>query len=272
VNANARPARGTRWFAPLNPPLRSWRGARVWLVGASTGIGRATASALHAHGASVWVSGRNAQALDAFAAAHPGAVALPLDVRDRALVNRAAAQVLEPGAPDLVVYCAAHYRATSALHFDLEQMHMHQDVNYVGALNVAAAVLPAMLEQRQGHISLVASVAGYRGLPRCLGYGPTKAALIHLAEGLWLDLHARGLGVSVVNPGFVDTPLTAGNDFRMPALIGPHEAARTMIGGWERGRFEIDFPRRFTWPMRLLALAPFRLYQALLRKGVGETA
>jgi short-subunit dehydrogenase len=123
-----------------------------------------------------------------------------------------------------------------------------------------------LLRQGRGHISLVASVAGYRGLPRSLGYGPTKAALINLAEALYLDLRERGIGVSVVNPGFVETPLTAQNRFRMPALIGPPEAAAQMLRGWRRGHFEIHYPRRFTWAMKLLGALPFRLYQALVRK------
>jgi NAD(P)-dependent dehydrogenase (short-subunit alcohol dehydrogenase family) len=93
--------------------------------------------------------------------------------------------------------------------------------------------------------------------------------LIHLAESMYLDLHSHGLGVSVVNPGFVETPLTAQNEFRMPALIGTEEAARQMLRGWNRGQFEIHFPRRFTWPMKLLAHLPFRVYQAVVRRGTG---
>ncbi|MBG9389576.1 SDR family NAD(P)-dependent oxidoreductase [Caenimonas aquaedulcis] len=258
-----------RLLPPLNPPVDTWQGCRVWLVGASSGIGRAAASALHARGAQVHVSGRNAQALDDFVAAHPGARAWPLDVRNTTQVARAADRVRESGPLDMMVFCAAYYQGKSIADFDLQDMLEHQAVNYAGALGAIGAVLPAMLREGHGHISLLASVAGYRGLPRSAAYGPTKAALIHLAETMYLELHGRGLGVSVVNPGFVDTPMTAKNDFAMPAMIGPAEAAHRMILGWERGHFEIHFPRRFTWPMKLLARLPFRLYQALVRRGTG---
>ncbi len=253
-------------LGPLNPRLASWEGRRVWLVGASTGIGRAVASALHGKGARVYVSARGEQALGEFASAHPGAVAVPLDASDAAQVRAAADELLRHGVLDLVVYCAGHFKEQGAADFELHEMRRHLDINYGGALNVLDATLPALRRQGQGHISLMGSVAGWRGLPRSLAYGPTKAALINLAEALYIELRAVRIGVSIVNPGFVDTPLTAQNRFHMPALIGPEEAAREVIAGWERGEFEIHFPRRFTWPMKLLAALPFRLYQALVRR------
>jgi NAD(P)-dependent dehydrogenase (short-subunit alcohol dehydrogenase family) len=256
-------------FGPLNPPLADWRGRRVWLVGASSGIGRATAAALHARGATVLVSARTTAALADFIVQHPGAQSHPLDVTNRAQVRAAAAAVLHRGPLDLVLYCAGYYRESRATAFDVDDMLRHQAVNYAGALHVLDAVLPALLLAGRGHISLVGSVAGYRGLPRSLGYGPTKAALINLAQALFFDLRPHGIGVSIVNPGFVETPLTAQNRFAMPALIGPDEAAAAMLRGWARGAFEIHFPRRFTWPMKLLALLPFRAYQALVRRGTG---
>jgi NAD(P)-dependent dehydrogenase (short-subunit alcohol dehydrogenase family) len=253
----------------LNPQLADWRGRRVWLVGASSGIGRATASALHGRGAAVFVSARNTCELEAFAAAHPGSVALGLDVADPDAVGLAAATVLQGGELDLVLFCAGYYRELRATAFDLAEIKRHQQVNYVGALHLLDAMLPALLRQGHGHLSLVASVAGYRGLPRSLAYGPTKAALINLAETLYLDLHERGIGVSVISPGFVATPLTASNPFPMPALITPDEAARAILRGWAAGRFEIHFPRRFTLAMKLLALWPFGAYQAVVRRITG---
>jgi NAD(P)-dependent dehydrogenase (short-subunit alcohol dehydrogenase family) len=254
---------------PLNPPIRDWRAKRVWLVGASTGIGRALASRLHGLGAQVVVSARTADALSQFVKAHPGSLAVPVDVTDAASVRGAAARVLATGTPDLVCLCAAHYRPVHARAFDLAQCLQHNEVNTVGTLRVLGAVLPAMLDREQGHVSLVASVAGYRGLPRSLAYGPTKAALIHLAEVLHLELAPVGLGVSLVNPGFVDTPLTAINDFPMPARIGADEAALRIVGGWEQGSFEIHFPRRFTAWIRLLRLLPYRLYFPVVRRFTG---
>lgn len=260
------------WFTrTLNPPLVAWQGRWAWVIGASSGIGRATAAALHAQGASVIVSARQAAALEDFVAAHPGCVALPLDVTDAAAF-RAAAQVVQArvGAmPDLVLYCAGHYRALQATAFDLDQMQQHLAVNYLGVLHLLDAVLPGLLAAGRGHLSLVGSVAGYRGLPQSLAYGPTKAALNNLAENLYLDLHSRGLGVSIVNPGFVDTPLTAQNRFRMPALIGADEAARHMLRGWAQGRFEMNFPRRFTRWVRLLRCLPDAWYFAAVRRTTG---
>ena len=115
----------------------------------------------------------------------------------------------------------------------------------------------------------MSSVAGYRGLPKSLAYGPTKAALINLAETLYLDLQPRGIGVSVVNPGFVETPLTAGNDFHMPALITPEEAADEILRGWARGRFEIHFPKRFTLSLKALRHLSDTLYFAAIRRSTG---
>lgn len=257
----------------LNPPLRDWQGRRCWLIGASSGIGRATASALHARGAQVIVSARSGDALQTFVAQHPGSVALPLDTVDAGRVRAVASEVLADGAPDLVCYSAGYYRDMRATDFDLSEMLRHEQINYNGVLHVLAAVLPAMLlaaqEGRPGHVSIISSVAGFRGLPKSLAYGPTKAALINLAETLYLDLHDLGLGVSVINPGFVATPLTAGNDFTMPALISPEAAADAILQGWARGQFDIHFPKRFTRVMKLLRLLPYRWYFPAVRKFTG---
>lgn len=255
----------------LNPPLRDWRGRRVWLIGASSGIGRATASALHAAGAQVVVSARSAPVLEDFVAAHPGAQAVPLDVTDARAVRDALQSLRGGGRLDCVVFCAGHYRAMEASRMDLPEMLRHNAVNYVGALNLLDAVVPTLLAQplqagQRGHISLVGSVAGYRGLPRSLAYGPTKAALINLSEALYLDLHRQGVGVSLVNPGFVDTQLTRQNDFDMPALLTPAQAAQAILNGWARGAFEIHFPRRFTWGMKLLRLMPYACFFAAIRR------
>lgn len=248
----------------LNPRISNWQGRRAWLVGASSGIGRATASALHARGAQVVVSARGEAAMHSFVEQHPGSRALALDTARREDVQAAASQLLADGPLDLVLYCAGHYRDMRATAFDLDEMLRHQQVNTTGAMHVLGAVLPAMVEAarrgRAGHLSLVSSVAGFRGLPKSLAYGPTKAALINLAEALYLDLHGLGMGVSVINPGFVATPLTAGNDFAMPALISPEAAAKAILQGWARGEFDIHFPKRFTRVMKLLRLLPYSCY------------
>ncbi len=254
----------------MNPRLQDWAGRVVWLVGASTGIGRATAVRLHGAGARVIVSARNAAALQAFAQQHQGSEALPLDATDRDAMRTAAADLVQRhGRIDMAVYCAGTYRAMRATEFDLDVALQHQQVNYVGALHLLDAVLPVLLAQGQGHLSLVSSVAGYRGLPQALAYGPTKAALINLAETLYLDLEPRGIGVSVVNPGFVETPLTAQNAFHMPALITPEEAAEQILRGWARGDFEIHFPKRFTLWLKALQMLAYRPYFAAVRRSTG---
>jgi NAD(P)-dependent dehydrogenase (short-subunit alcohol dehydrogenase family) len=247
------------------------------VVGASSGIGLATAEALLRQGAFVVVSARNENALNDFAASqqshdasgtsrvHP----VPLDVTDADSVAAAAKAVLSQGPLDLMIYCAGHYRAQRATAFDLPDMLRHEQVNYTGALRVLDAVLPHMLQRGAGHISLVSSVAGFRGLPQGLAYGPTKAALINLAETLYLDLRPAGIGVSVINPGFVETPLTEQNPFTMPALITPAQAAAEILRGWARGRFDIHFPKRFTRWLKLLRLLPYRLYFAAVRRFTG---
>jgi len=257
----------------LNPCIRDWRGQRIWLVGASTGIGRATAVALHALGAQVIVSARGVTALADLATQCPGLQTWPLDVTDASALQAATDALLQQhGGLDLVLYCAGHYRAMQASQFDLADALRHQQVNVVGALNLLAAVLPVLLQQaaagRAAHLSLVASVAGYRGLPQALAYGPTKAALINLAEVLYLDLATRGVGVSLVNPGFVETPLTAQNAFHMPALISPERAADAMLQGWAQGRFEIHFPKRFTRLLKLMRWLPDSLYFRVVRRAV----
>jgi len=262
-----------RWGAPLNQPIQNWQGRRVWLVGASSGIGLACAKALNAAGANVIVSAREVGALTEWAETC-NKEGLPvelmaLDVTDALQVKYVARQVATGGPLDFVLYCAGHYRAQRATEFDLKDMLRHQDVNYNGMLRVLDAVLPMFLQQGCGHISLVSSVAGWRGLPNGLAYGPTKAAMTHLAETLYMDLQDKGIGVSVINPGFVATPLTAQNNFQMPALISPEEAAKAMLAGWSEGLFDIHFPKRFTAWLKLLRLLPYRVYFALVRRFTG---
>lgn len=257
----------------LNSRITDWHGKRIWLIGASSGIGRAVAEALHARGAQVCVSARQLAPLQAFVDQHPGSQALALDATDAAAVATAAQQLLTEGPLDLVCYCAGHYQAMRATDIDLPELLRHQQVNVAGALHVLAAVTPALLDAakagRAPHLSLVASVAGWRGLPQSLAYGPTKAALINLAEVLFLDLRPHGVGVSVVCPGFVDTPLTAQNEFPMPALLSPAQAAQAMLRGWGRGDFEMHFPRRFTVILKLLRVLPYRWYFALVHRLTG---
>ena len=260
------------FWSSLNPRITEWQGLRVWLIGASSGIGEATAAVLHARGAQVLVSARNAALLDAFVKRHTGgalAQAWPLDVTDAAGVKATAQAILAQGPLDLVLYCAGHYSEMRATEIDMADLKKHLAINYTGVLHVIDAVLPAMTARGTGHLSVISSVAGFRGLPKSLAYGPTKAALTNLAENLYLDLEPLGLGVSVIHPGFVQTLLTAQNDFTMPALITPEQAAQAMVAGWAKGDFDIHFPKRFTRVMKLLRLLPYRAYFPAVRRATG---
>lgn len=250
----------------MNPAISDWRGRRVWLVGASSGIGAAVAGELAGRGARLALSARRLDKLQALGLVQ--ALLLPCDATDTASLAAARAQLLAAwGGVDLVIYLAGDYLPMRADSFDLATAERVLAVNFNGALRLASCVLADL--HSGGGIAFVASVAGYRGLPKALCYGPGKAALIHFAEVLHLDLAPRGVGVWLINPGFVATPLTAGNDFAMPALQTPQQAARAIVDGFAAGHFEIHFPKRFTRVLKCLAVLPYRWYFPLIRRLTG---
>ncbi len=257
-------------MSTLNPRIEDWRGRRVWVIGASTGIGAETAKLLLSLGARVALSARNDTALQAVASGHPQALVLPLDVTDAAQLNAARDRLLAAWqGVDLVLLVAGIYGEMRADSMDINVVNRTLDVNLRGVFNGLDAALPPLLAQGHGGIGVVSSVAGFRGLPRALAYGPTKAALINLAESLYLDLRPRGIAVYLINPGFVDTPATQQNDFEMPALIDAAQAAREIVHGIAGGEFHIHFPRRFTNWLRVARLLPYRLYFWLIHKVTG---
>jgi NAD(P)-dependent dehydrogenase (short-subunit alcohol dehydrogenase family) len=253
----------------LNPRIGSWQGQRVWVIGASYGIGAAVARRLINAGARVAMSARSRELLDAIAEGN-GALVEVLDVTDPASVKKAAKSILAAwGGIDLVMIVAGTHVEMRADTFDMARATRLFEVNVMGVLHCLDAVLPVLLRQGRGGVAIVSSVAGYRGLPKSLIYGPTKAALINLAESLYIDLAPRGIGVHLVNPGFVDTPLTQKNEFRMPALIPADEAARLTLKGIAAGEFETHFPKRFTNVMRFLRTLPYPAYFAAVRRFTG---
>jgi len=252
----------------LNAPIRDWRGTRVWLVGASSGIGAALARALIERGARVAATARSEGALVELVGKTGLAVAADVTQPDALAAAYERIRAAWSGV-DVVVYLAATYTPQRAGELTVADARRHVEVNLMGLYNLLPLVLPGLLEQKSGAIAIVSSVAGYRGLPGSLAYGPTKAALINLAEALYLDLEPRGVGVFLVNPGFVETPLTAQNTFKMPALIGADAAASEILRGLARGEFEIHFPKRFTRTLALLRHLPYALYFAAVRKGTG---
>jgi len=250
----------------MNHPIKDWHGKRVWIIGASSGIGRATAELLLQKGATVAVSARNPAALDQIAAAYPNAVALAVDVTEPDHLRAAYQQFCAEQPLDLYLHCAADYQPMRAWDMDIARMQRSMAINYGGVLNGLNLVIPDFLAQKQGRIVVIASVAGYMGMPKALAYGPTKAALINLCESLYLDLTPRGVDVQVVNPGFVATPLTANNDFEMPDLMTAQQAAVELVRGLESNRFEISFPKRFTSTLKLIKRLPYALKLRLLSK------
>lgn len=254
-------------FRSANPPIRDWNARKVWVVGASTGIGAALARALLARGARVVLSARNAARLAEVAGGDAGATVRVLDSTDAAAWQAIAAEIHTDADPvDLLVYCAADYQPERVWNVRSADVDSTIAVNLNGAYYGLEAVLPRMVALGRGGVALVASVAGYVGLPGAAVYGPTKAALINLAELAYCEVARRGVGMYLVNPGFVATRLTAKNRFYMPALRTPEQAAEAIVRGFERGRFEIHFPRRFTLVLKLLRILPQRLRLSLLSR------
>lgn len=255
----------------LNTPIRDWSRQRVWVIGASSGIGAALSAALIERGARVALSARRRAPLEDIARSRPAhALVEPLDVTHEGAVAAALERILAAwGEVTLVLYVAGTHAPQRA--WDIEPGEARDIVaaNLLGVLDGLPAVVRRLMEQGHGALGIVSSVAGYRGLPQALVYGATKAALINLAETLYLDLAPKGIGVYLINPGFVRTPLTDQNEFKMPALIEPPEAAREILRGLERGEFEIHFPKRFTRVMKLLRLLPYRWYFYLVHKVTG---
>jgi len=255
---------------PLNPRITDWQGRRVWLVGASTGIGAALATLLLARGANVALSARSADKLESLALGRANALVIPLDATRPESFAAAHGRIAAAwGGVDLAVYLAGTYTPTRAWELTVDRARSHVEANLMGAFNLLPVVLPGLLARGAGGVALVSSVAGYRGLPNGLVYGPTKAALINLAEALYLDLSPKGVGVYLINPGFVETPMTAQNEFRMPALITSEAAAAEIVTGLEHGEFEIHFPKRFTGWLKALRHLPYAAYFPAIRKFTG---
>lgn len=249
----------------------SARWKTVWITGASTGIGRELSLQLARGGVRVAASARSREKLEALAAEHANITAVPLDVTIAADAAAAHARIsAELGPIDLAVLNAGVWDQMGADNYDAAQAMRTMAVNYGGAANALAPLLTDMRARRSGHIAIVASVAGYRGLPKSIGYAPSKAALISLAEVLRLDAAPQGITVSLINPGFVDTPMTAVNKFPMPFMITAQDAAARILRGLERQKFEIVFPWSLALPLKILRALPYSAWFALARRLSGK--
>lgn len=224
-----------------------------WLIGASEGMGRALAHKLSAEGASLILSARSADRLNELAEELPRASVLPFDVTKMDEVRAAVAEV---GSVDRVVYNAGAYDPMRATDWQTDAALAICDVNFLGVMRVMGEIVPGMVQAGRGDITLIGSLAGYRGLPAAIGYGASKAAVISLAETMRHDLRGTGVVVRVVNPGFIKTRLTEKNEFRMPMLMSPEEAAQKVLNAMAKQRFRTDFPAPFSWLIRALDYLP----------------
>jgi len=244
---------------------------RVWVIGASSGIGEACARELLKRGAKLVLSSRRIERLEDIArSADPTqSLVLPVDVMDQASIARAYQTIhTHWGGIDLLLFVSGIYIPLRADDFNMKDAQKTVESNILGPMRAVATVLPDMLKAGHGHLAIVGSVAGYSGLPKALAYGPTKAAMINFCETLFYDLQPKGIGVHMISPGFVATEATANNDFEMPALISAQEAANEILQGIERGEFDIHFPKRFSRFLKFLRILPYPVYFWIVRKFV----
>ena len=245
----------------------------LWITGAGKGIGKAVALEYATHGWTVAVSARTASDLDAVASQASAAglegkvISYPLDVTSHDSVKATFKAIeAEQGSIDQIIFNAGTHSPTPLGEFSVAPFRTLMEVNYMGSVNGLDAVLPTFIDRRTGHVAIVASVAGYSGLPDAAGYGATKAALINMCESLKTQLDGLGVTISVINPGFVRTPLTDQNNFPMPFLMEPEDAAKAVFVGMARKKFEIAFPTPFVLILKFLRILPYWLYFPLVKK------
>ena len=228
---------------------------RIWIIGASDGIGAALARHWAGKGARLILSSRSEDVLLELAAdLGPQHQALRVDVADRASLDAAASVIAASGPLDRIIHMAALYDPGSVDALDPKIAAQIVTVNLTGSFHVAQVATPLL--RGGGQLALCGSVAGYFGLPQGQIYSATKAGVMNLAQSLRAELFGR-IDVRLISPGFVDTRLTRRNDFRMPAMVKPEAAAKAIAAGLDRRRFEIHFPRRFTFFVKLLSILPY---------------
>jgi len=237
---------------------RAWAGKRYWLVGASEGLGRSLAHVMSRAGVEVIVSARSQDRLDELVAELPGkAQAVAVDITDQDSVDQAKDAI---GEVDGIVFLAGVYWPMSSKKWDVEKATMMADINFVGAFRALGAVMPQFLEKDTGHVVITGSLSGFRGLPKAVGYGASKAGVMYLAEGMQADLRNTGIDVQLINPGFIKTRLTDKNDFKMPFIMEPEEAAQLFFEHMGTDNFKRSFPRGFSYFFRISQFFPDWLY------------
>lgn len=248
----------------------------LWITGAGKGIGRAVALEYASRGWSVAVSARTEADLvslaeEVVAKKLPGRIySYPADVTDGDAMSQTFKAIEQDvGEVEHVILNAGTHAPSSAKKFDGDAYRVLLEINVMGTVNGLSAVVPMFMDRKHGQIGIVASVAGYSGLPLAGPYGASKAALINMCEALKPELDSSGIGLSLINPGFVRTPLTAKNKFPMPFLMEVDAAARHIYKGMVKGKFEIAFPRAFVVILKILRMLPYGLYFPLIKKVTG---
>lgn len=242
---------------------------KIWITGASSGIGRALAQKFSDEGWKVAISARRQNLLNEIAK-EENIYAFPLDVTDENKVKEVFANILTVFKEvDLCVFCSGIYDPKLEQEINLNQIRKVIEINFFGVLNCIKSVEEYFKNKKNGHISIVSSVAAYRGLPNSSGYGPSKAALTNLTESLYFDFKKHNVRVSLVSPGFIKTPLTDKNTFDMPFIKSPEFAANKMYQGLTKSKsFEITFPKQLTIILKFLRIVPYNLYLYLINKFV----
>lgn len=244
--------------------------AHYFITGVTSGIGAALVKQLCTGGHHVSGVARRADRLAETSQNHENFHGLTCDVTDSAsLAANINAAVTNQGPVDVAILNAGMYQPQDGSRIDPAIYAQHMDVNYMGVVNALAALVPAMIKNGRGHIVIIASVAGWRGLPRSAAYGPTKAALISLAESLYFDLHPKGIRIQVICPGFVESEATAINEFEMPGLMSADKAAQDIIASMETGVFMPHFPKSFTRGMSWLRYLPHKWFFQIVGKRTG---
>lgn len=246
-------------------PSLDWK--TIWITGASSGIGLAIVRQIAATGAVIAISARSSGNLRELADEYSNVYAFPLDVTDEKAVAKCVIDIEAAHGPiDLAILNAGVSANSTEARPEAELFRVIYETNILGVTNAVAALVPAMSKRGAGHISWVASLAGYNGIPGSAVYNSSKAALITLAEASYFELAAKGIDLSLINPGFVRTPLTAKNRFPMPFMIEPEKAAAIIIKGLRRKKFEIAFPWQMALGAKFLRIMPYPVFFQIIRK------
>ena len=242
---------------------------KIWITGASSGIGKALALKFANENWKVAISARREKLLNDIAE-NENISSFPLDVTDDSRVSEVFLNIINKfKSLDLVVFCSGAYDPKLEQEVNKEQIRKIMEINFFGVLNCIKSVEQYFKDKREGHISIVSSVAAYRGLPNSSGYGPSKAALTNLTESLYFDFKKNNVRISLISPGFIKTPLTNQNTFSMPFIKTPEFAANKIYNGLTKGSsFEIHFPKELTLFLKFLRILPYRVYLFLINKFV----